>query len=81
MNQTTTDDIPATDGLGFGPLPCPRCGNSAAVAVYLDDLSGPEACRCGECEDHFPLADVRALVERWAPVLRWLATCPRNPDA
>jgi hypothetical protein len=70
-----------TEGLGFGPLPCPKCLNSAAVAVHLDDLGAADCCRCAECEESFALADVRELVERWRPVLLWLATCPANPDA
>ena len=58
---------------GFGTLPCPRCASETAIAVYLDDLT---SLRCADCEETFDLADVRALVEKWAPVLRWLDSAP-----
>jgi hypothetical protein len=80
VTTATAAPIPATDGLGFGALPCPKCGQDAAVAVHLDDLGADDCCRCAGCEEAFSLADVRAVVERWAPVLRWLATCPAVPE-
>jgi uncharacterized protein (DUF983 family) len=52
--------------------PCPRCGEEG-VRVGLWDVND---LHCSECDGDFTLEDVRALVEGWGPVIRWLDTAP-----
>jgi transcription elongation factor Elf1 len=54
---------------GWGPLPCPKCGEEASIALDLDDMGRDEACRCAECEGVFSLDHVRDLIAKWQPVL------------
>lgn len=52
--------------------PCPKCGNES-VQVSLADV---EQLHCLDCDEDLDLADIRALVEGWGPVLRWLDAVP-----
>lgn len=52
--------------------PCPKCGNTN-MQVYLADV---EQLHCPDCEEDIALEDIRALVEGWAPVLKWLDAVP-----
>lgn len=58
---------------GWGPLPCPRCGEAGTIAVDLDDLA---RFYCGGCEEDFYRADLEDLIAAWTPVLRWLDLAP-----
>jgi hypothetical protein len=68
--ENPLEDAPAR---GFGPLPCPRCGERTTVAVDLDDL---EVFACRGCDAEFAPADVEAIITAWTPVLAWLRQAP-----
>lgn len=70
--SSATDTAPATPAVGRC-LPCPRCGELANVQLDLADL---DTCCCRECDAEFTVAEVRALVAAWAPVVRWIDTFP-----
>jgi uncharacterized protein (DUF983 family) len=56
---------------GFS-APCPKCGNQS-IQVSLADVS---QLYCTSCEEDMALEDIRALVEGWGPVLKWLDAVP-----
>ncbi len=64
--------------MGFGELPCPRCGEETSISLDLTDLS---TFTCTACEEQFDLAAVVTLVRRWQAVLAWLDTTPMRGDA
>jgi transcription elongation factor Elf1 len=57
---------------GFGKLPCPKCGAETSVCLDLDDMESDEAFTCCECEENFGMADVKAFLQKWAPVFEWI---------
>lgn len=62
---------------GFGALPCPACGAAeASISIDLDDLTGDEACVCGECSNHFCLDHVRDIIAKWGKILQWIDSAP-----
>jgi hypothetical protein len=63
----------ATKAKGFGPLPCPKCGQDSQIKVYLEDLN---TFSCPECEDEFTADDVRQFVAKWQRVLSFLDSAP-----
>lgn len=71
--KTTTE---TTVQRGFGPLPCPKCGESGKVSLDLDDLTGDESCQCRECDEVFPLSLIREIAAKWARVLTWIDSAP-----
>ena len=79
MNATLKlNEQPATEAKprGFGNLPCIRCGEECTVSIDLNDMTGDEALQCRECEATYSLADVQAVMNKWAPVLAWIETAP-----
>jgi uncharacterized protein (DUF983 family) len=58
---------------GFKHTPCPKCGEDGIIQISLDDVGD---CHCNECGEDFTLADIRAFIEAWTPIMAWLATCP-----
>jgi hypothetical protein len=74
------DDRPAPRR-GFGPLPCPYCGDEAArVSLDLDDVNTDESFECKACDVEFGVKDVRDFIAKWRPVLDWIDTCPLLPE-
>lgn len=71
LNESATPE--ATHAPGWGPLPCPRCGEETTISVDLDDL---DCFRCDECDGEWRRPELEALVAAWAPVLRWLDLAP-----
>lgn len=63
-------------------LPCPRCGDGdASIAVSLSHLApGDDTFHCHNCDQDFGITEVRDLVRRWAPILRWLDAIPAAED-
>jgi hypothetical protein len=76
MNPTTTT-VKNTDAQpkrrGFGQLPCPKCGEDAAVRLDLDDLN---VCSCRNCDEEFEIGLIRDLMAKWGPVLQWIDAAP-----
>lgn len=67
---------PQAASRGFGNLRCPLCGETATIAVDLDDLA---RFRCDSCEDEFGIPDVNRLIvaaDRWDDVLAWIESGP-----
>ncbi len=60
----------ATAADGWGGLPCPRCGEAEATIVL--DLADLDRCVCAECEAEFTVDEVRAIINRWSGVIRWI---------
>jgi hypothetical protein len=59
---------------GFPDVHCLRCGNAdAAVSLDLHDVC---TFRCVECEEEWTAADVRAQLDGWEAVLRWVESAP-----
>jgi hypothetical protein len=54
-------------------LVCPKCCEAATVRV---DVLGGEACQCDGCGEEYRIADVRAVVASWGPLLAWLDAHP-----
>jgi hypothetical protein len=67
--NATTNDRPATRG--FGPLVCLKCGQEATIRLDLDDVAH---FTCGECDESWDIAAVKAHLDSWCRVLRWLET-------
>jgi transcription elongation factor Elf1 len=62
---------------GFGPLPCPRCGdNEVCISIDLDNFDEEQSLCCAQCEAKFGLGEVRQLIQKWSRVLEWLDTAP-----
>ncbi len=61
---------------GWQGLPCLYCQETDCVSLDLSDMTGDAALKCGQCETEFSLADVRAKLAAWAPVLAWCALVP-----
>jgi hypothetical protein len=70
LNQSVAPTPP-----GWGPLPCPRCGDETTISVDLDDLA---QFRCTGCDGEWQRPEVEALIAAWTPVLRWLDLAPRK---
>jgi hypothetical protein len=72
MEQPVADIAPARRG--FPDVHCLRCGNAdAAVSLDLHDVC---TFRCAECEEEWTAADVRAQLNGWEAVLRWVESAP-----
>jgi transcription elongation factor Elf1 len=78
MNAAQATFNPATQAKGFGPLPCPRCGEQTGVTIDLADLCHNEACSCTACGATFGLAEVQAILDGWRDVLAWVALAPNR---
>ena len=82
----TTNGKPAADNSatpaqrGFADLPCVYCGESGCLTIDLCDLTGDEALTCTQCETNYSLADVRAKIAAWLPVIAWIDQAPRLPE-
>ncbi len=61
--------------MGFGNLPCIKCGEETTIRLDLDDC---DRMTCGECSAEFTLAEVQDVIGRWQPVLQWLGTAPQS---
>jgi hypothetical protein len=70
-NEETTMETEKKTTRGFS-APCPKCSNTN-VQVYLADV---DTLHCPDCEEDLALEDIRALVEGWGPVLKWLDMAP-----
>jgi hypothetical protein len=66
-NGTAAKDAKAK---GWGALPCPCCGEARATVTL--DLAGLDLFHCQDCDADFDAASVRAFIERWGKVLRWI---------
>lgn len=62
---------------GFPVSICPKCGVDACIHVGLRDVND---LRCNECGEDFTLDEVRAFIECWTPILRWLALAGYGPS-
>lgn len=58
---------------GFGPLPCPRCGQDAVINLSLDDL---QVFNCNECNEEFSREELETLITKWCQVFAWLDLAP-----
>jgi hypothetical protein len=67
---------PAPVKRGFPTLPCLWCGEEGTVRVDLADLTGDDAFTCSACDAEFGVADVRARLDAWLPVLAWVEAAP-----
>jgi len=57
-------------------VPCPMCGEADAnVSLYLWEGN---QFHCEECDNEFSLEQITELINRWQPVLAWLAKMPRD---
>jgi len=65
--------VATSEGGTMTNLVCPKCGEAATVRV---DVLGGDSCRCDGCEEEYTIADVRALVASWGPLLAWLDSHP-----
>jgi uncharacterized protein (DUF983 family) len=63
--------VPASRGI---LLPCPHCGESEATITL--NLSDMETMTCQECDAEFTTDDVRNIIAKWTPVLKWLDAAP-----
>lgn len=62
---------------GFGPLPCPLCGEEATVRLDITEITEDGDCLwCGSCEADFSLATVRNVLARWSKALAWIDSMP-----
>jgi hypothetical protein len=57
-------------------LPCPKCGEASASIDF--NLADGETLHCQDCDESFEVADVRAFIEKWQPVLSWLGEMPKS---
>lgn len=57
---------------------CPKCGEAAEVVVNVAD---GEACACSGCGEAYTVADVRAIIASWGPLLAWLDSHPAKAGA
>lgn len=58
-------------------LPCPRCGEqSACISLNLFSLEDGEGAHCHECDTTWDIDEVREIMRRWAPILKWLDAMP-----
>jgi uncharacterized protein (DUF983 family) len=64
----------ATVARGFD-VACPRCFGRGNVYAEVGDTDN---LWCRECDDSFTATQMRALVEEWGPLLRWLEAAPRR---
>lgn len=60
---------------GFGSLPCPKCLEDATISLNLADM---DTCKCDSCEEEFTLDNIRDIMKKWAPVLKWLDAAPKS---
>lgn len=63
--------------MGFGQLPCIKCGEEATIWFALDDC---DLMRCAECESKFTREEVANVLDKWRQVLAWLGTAPSQPE-
>jgi hypothetical protein len=61
---------------GFPGLPCLYCNDAGTIRVDLADLTAEDAFHCTACDAEFGLADVRAKLAAWQPVLAWIELAP-----
>lgn len=55
---------------GFGPLPCPMCGEAnASITLDITDL---DTLHCADCEADYTVDDVTNFVAKWKSVLQWV---------
>lgn len=62
---------------GFN-VPCPKCGETGKVQIFLDDVTSPsgEHFSCDGCGQEWSGEDIRSLVGVWSAALAWLDTAP-----
>ena len=79
MTQTTTapETTPAVRR-GF-PLPCLKCGESAALTLRLDAMGEDDALHCPECDADYSLADVRGRRRGVVALLAWCDPAAQLP--
>lgn len=62
----------------MGKLYCPKCQTLAFIKLHTDDM---DTLECGECDEQFLCADVRAMIEsarKWEKLLAWIDTAPKD---
>lgn len=57
---------------------CPKCMLDCYIVVRIDD---GDTVRCEECEEEYSVADVRAMIESWGPLLAWFDAHPSRRPA
>lgn len=62
---------------GFKGIPCLCCNNKDSVAVELCNTS---VFHCSNCDESFFANDVQEFIDKWKPVLEWLATAPETSE-
>jgi uncharacterized protein (DUF983 family) len=55
-------------------LPCPRCGERDANILH--SLAQVGVFRCEECDCEFSADDLKAIIARWTPILKWVDAFP-----
>ncbi len=65
-----------TPARGFGPLPCLKCGEDAAITLRLDAMDEEDAFTCAECNGTYSANDVAVVVGKWRRVLAWIESAP-----